>query len=72
MRIAASVQHVNTREFHQLLLDAATGNPDALERLRMLVSYGECIERAFIETPDARMVKVPLKLVSRQTDQSRE
>jgi hypothetical protein len=39
---------VKDAHLHQLLLDAATGDPDALERLKRLVNYGECIEKAFI------------------------
>lgn len=54
---------MQTAELHQLLLDAATGDKQALERLSNLVTWGEVIERAFLEHPDARMVKVPLRLV---------
>lgn len=46
-------------DLHKLLLDAATGCPDALKRLRVLVNYGECIEKAFVavERPPLRLIR---------------
>ena len=54
---------MNSADLHNLLLDAATGDEDALERLRVLVNYGECIERAFIEVNAPRAAASQLKLV---------